>query len=89
MQFVVSIHVRAPAVVATGVTFVPASADFVAPVPAGTVMGYVTVSPANWQGVLTVSGPAAGLFTVDAMGTVRAAADLAADDYSFMVDPTP
>ena len=61
---------------------------WVAPVPSGTVMGTLAVSPAGWSGVLALSGPDAASFTISGL-QVLAAAELTARSYSLTVTATP
>lgn len=56
----------------TSITFTPAAGPFVAPVPAGTIVGSVVVAPATWSGVVTLGGVDAADFSMSGLNVVTA-----------------
>ncbi len=49
--------------------FTPAAAPLVAPVPAGTLLGTIAISPTNWVGSFTPSGPDAAAVVIAGAAT--------------------
>lgn len=75
--FSVTVVVAGGTVPATSATFIPAAGPFSEPVAPGTVVGAVTVTPANWSGVITIDAP----FTMQGTSVVVGASPLAAGTY--------
>lgn len=70
----------------TSVVFTAAQPSFTAPVPAGTVIGTLSVEPAGWSGAVSLSGNAA--LALNGLQVV-AAVDLAAGSYNASANATP
>lgn len=67
-----------------------AADSFTAPVPAGTVLGHIEVTPAGWIGSRLVSGPDAALVAIDDALVVTAAKALTeAREYSVQIALAP
>ena len=64
--------------VATSATFTAATGPFTAPVAPGTVVGTVTVLPANWSGLITVNAP----FAMNGKNVVIGSTALASGSYT-------
>lgn len=70
------------------VTFTPAQPSFVAPVPAGTVLGVLSVAPAAWSGALALGGPDVAKVVLN--GTqIAAAVELMAGTLSLTATSSP
>ncbi len=71
------------------INFTPDDAALEETVPAGALLGKLTVTPGNWKGAVAVTGPNAGDVVVTAALEVRAARELPAGDYiaTFTADP--
>jgi hypothetical protein len=89
-QTSVSIHVSsAPSV---SLTFIPpAAAALVAPVPAGTLMGVIKTDPPApiWSGNITMTGPNAGMFSIDTDLKVHNKVELDAGNFTFELTSNP
>ena len=76
---------------ATSITFTPPT-DMKAPVPAGTDLGLVLVSPSTWSGLLLMSGANADSFTVSTLADgphVLTTKQLGAGSYAATITPSP
>ena len=71
----------------------PIPATFTAPLAAGTVICPITVTPSNWSGTLSLSGPNASAFAISSGGTqnlvVGSAAITAAGNLSVTINAAP
>lgn len=67
------------------------NAALVAPVPAGTVICPITVSPSTWTGTVVLSGTNANLFTVQTspLALIVGSTALAAGSYSVILTTNP
>lgn len=76
---------------ATDVVFTP-PLDMKAPVPAGADLGLVHVTPADWSGMLTLSGTNANSFTITSLADgphVFTTMALGEGSYAATITPTP
>ena len=84
-----TITVVVPVVPATDIQVAWAQTTWTAPVAAGTVMGTLTVLPANWNGALVAFGPDANFFSIVGRNIVTASDMTEARTYSVGFRATP
>ncbi len=68
------------------ISFTPAQPSFAAPVPAGTLLGTLSVLPSGWSGTLSISGD--GSVFLSGLQLI-AATTLNAGSYTVLVTATP
>ncbi len=92
----ISLVIAVSSPISTTLTFTPAapftgsgtSFSAVGPIAAGVTVGTVSVVPAGWSGVLTLSGQQAASFSIAGLNLVTAAA-LASGSYGVTITATP
>jgi hypothetical protein len=81
----ITISSAASTIVATPVT------GLISPVVPGTKVADIVVSPADWQGAISLSGPDAAFFAISGAppNSLVAAVQLAARTYTVQIDTLP